>query len=272
MSDHICKNSNTALSIELLNSLFGNILEFKNQLSITNSDCNFKRFAAICITCCKVVSINNEYTHDQLSSVENCASSKHFLYLRLFSPYEIYCVSCKDYHYNSKYDSLISNSLIQKGINQSVNTCLGSFKPHIGDCAYFNQLNDYYKTNKINPVTYGLCNMGSTCFLSSVTQSLLHIPLLQYYFLNANSAEYKCHKCFIDETNFAVCIPCNMKQLYCVNDSSNSNGKNAITPVPMIGNHRKKMIVPSFLLYALWKHCEYLVCLFGSMMHCILCY
>lgn len=107
-------------------------------------------------------------------------------------------------------------------------------------------------------VSNGLCNMGATCFLGSVVQSLLHAPVLQSYYVKSRNAENS----WVSGENVGtaqhrdtnVCIPCNLQRLFWANDV---NLCSYVQNKKVVRNTRKSIVVPSQLLYSIWKHCNY---------------
>ncbi|RKP14658.1 hypothetical protein BJ684DRAFT_8212, partial [Piptocephalis cylindrospora] len=59
----------------------------------------------------------------------------------------------------------------------------------------------------------GLRNLGSTCFLSSVTQMFLHNPLMRSYFLSGGHAGAGAEQCSVRERKGA-CFSCEMDALF----------------------------------------------------------
>ncbi|KAI9229944.1 MAG: hypothetical protein DHS80DRAFT_29325 [Piptocephalis tieghemiana] len=63
------------------------------------------------------------------------------------------------------------------------------------------------------PRLRGLRNLGSTCFLASVTQMFLHNPLLKHHFLSGGHARAGASRCSIQERKGA-CFSCEMDTLF----------------------------------------------------------
>lgn len=317
-----CSHLDNHVSVENVTNALAKILVLRKTGGI-DADC---RYAAICLHCSKLVNLKSNSNVDSGSvQLKLCTKSSHYLFMRLHSPYELYCGTCCDFQYsvhldeimaklapsfsNKQYvvnDVALSNCNISTIDNPSLELN-GKFPDSVSslsslsgmdhnslppaELAHYSALRELTRSHAL--VTHGFYNMGSTCFLSSVVQSLLHNPLLQMHFIRRKSVYYKCPRCNTEWTTTSSsssssssapkssgngqgtvpCIACNMRRLYGMNDMYNqvkyvnivgstevTKGKNGSGGA---GGGASKgpryATVPSDLLFGIWKHCNYMV-------------
>lgn len=56
----------------------------------------------------------------------------------------------------------------------------------------------------------GIVNLGNTCYMSVIVQSLVHAPVFRDYLL---SSKHKCDRCEFKNTNGSACFACEMSDI-----------------------------------------------------------
>jgi ubiquitin C-terminal hydrolase len=331
-----CGHLDSCISVDKVADALSKILVLQKTGGVSASS----RHAAICLSCSGLVQLRcNGQESAGTAQLKECGASNHCLFMRLHSPYEVFCADCGDFQYSSKLDDIMANlaSMFSDGScvspsgadadsavstdsgtlsNRNISSVAstpglrgqdsGSSLSSLGDnnvgaalrgpvaLTHYDELRAATEGYKL--VTHGFYNMGATCFLSSVVQSLLHNPLLQLYFIRQKSIYYKCARCSTEwssaaamkiggavsgsngngSASSATCIACNMKKLFCLNDMHsqlqylNSPCTNEVTRGKggssngngSGGAHKalsKYATVPSDLLFGIWKQCDYMV-------------
>ena len=107
-----------------------------------------------CVQC----DFSGTFSDGQLKT--HAATTGHAVYIRSKEPVEIYCAVCKDFQFSSMFDKAFRRKRPRSGLSTRSNTSKSS-----------NLLGSSRQVK-------GLCNMGATCFMSSVLQVLMKNPVL----------------------------------------------------------------------------------------------
>lgn len=124
-----------------------------NQLRVEKND--FQK-SFVCLQCDRVGSLEE-------IKLGGCVRERHAGCVRFVFPFELYCLSCCDYQFSSKFDDLVSRTRIGFLTNDRGSTNVSEQETQESVLPY---------------ITKGIINMGATCFMSSILQVLLHNPLV----------------------------------------------------------------------------------------------
>lgn len=153
----------------------------------------------------------------------------------------IYCHECSDYVYDYDLESL-SDAYMSKSA-KFLNLGAGrgvKFTPWRPSATEVNLLRAHRKRKGFSTTSNstiglrGLINLGNTCFMSCIVQTLIHTPLLRDYFLSDR------HLCLFEQDR-EQCIVCEMSRLF-----------------QEFYSGAKSPLVPHVLLHMTWQHAHHL--------------
>jgi hypothetical protein len=206
-------------------------------------------------------------TFDRISFRKHATESQHVVFVRNKEPLELYCAACQDFQFSSVFDKMTKRKRPRTGLTLS-------------------------STGKVSPVgavyrqTKGLCNMGATCFMSSVLQVLMKNTVL----MNCDQLQLPYERCrtvvdrsmSIDNSSRlsgdssgnsaatananAHCIFCEFKKLSSEANRLGSLSSLIFTVVTVIStfilcfrrDNGSDSLVPAHLLYAVWSELDYI--------------
>jgi ubiquitin carboxyl-terminal hydrolase 22/27/51 len=152
----------------------------------------------------------------------------------------VFCSECNDYVYDSEFEvvSEAFSSRASKSLGRGVR--FHPWKPSQTEVALLKahrKRKGFSTTSASSNSTIGLrglINLGNTCFMSCIVQTLIHTPLLRDYFLSDR------HLCLFEQER-DQCIVCEVSRLF---QEFYSGAK---TP-----------LVPHVLLHMTWQHAHHL--------------
>ena len=163
----------------------------------------------------------------------------------------VYCISCADYVYHPDIESVSDSCHERASRHLSMHGSLRytPWRPTPQEIALLRKHRKRKGFSMSSPTTSvstvglrGLINLGNTCFMSCIVQTLTHTPLLRDYFLSDR------HLCLFDGSAAGEsgggekkCIVCEMSRLFQEFYSGN-----------------KSPLVPHLLLHMTWQHAHHL--------------
>ena len=153
----------------------------------------------------------------------------------------VYCTACQDYVYHQEFEAINESCHDRafKHLNGTVR--FTPWRPTPQEVALLRKhrkRKGFMGGNLSTVGLRGLINLGNTCFMSCIVQTLIHTPLLRDYFLSDR------HLCLFDageDSNEKKCIVCEMSRLF-----------------QEFYSGAKSPLVPHLLLHMTWQHAHHL--------------
>ncbi|XP_028807197.1 ubiquitin C-terminal hydrolase 22-like [Neltuma alba] len=194
----------------------------------------------ICLICSSVACLDHTLAHPQ-------SEPGHSMFVDTARA-EIYCGLCRDQIYDPDFDQLVmfkhlavtpNNDYGNESIGQRLTkrrrsaSGIGSLDPKKSKCGV--PMTDRREKSCYPPGLRGLNNLGSTCFMNSVLQALLHAPPFSNYILSGEHRPESCQKIATDR----LCLLCDVHTMFSAMFSGD-----------------RSPYSPAQFLYSWWQHSE----------------
>ncbi|EGW32741.1 uncharacterized protein SPAPADRAFT_149886 [Spathaspora passalidarum NRRL Y-27907] len=172
----------------------------KQVASLKCTDCHLNHFqnSMICLQCPHVGCFGS-HNHAML----HYKSTQHLFAIDSRSGL-LYCFSCGNYTNHSALEEIRSEIMGNGGTNNVV----------------YNEEN-YSDPNEVSiNALKGFVNLGATCFMSSILQTLIHNPIVKYQFFNNDLHYFNCERNRLQYMNGGVieennaCITCSVDSIF----------------------------------------------------------
>lgn len=207
-------------------------LSSKKSAALRCTDCSSHNFQNnfICLQCPHVGCFGDHkhaYNHYKLNQHLFCIDSQNGL---------LYCFLCGNYVNHEQLEKIRLEVMQDE-----------TFHP---DSADNEDLDLYYSKPTISAISglKGFVNLGATCFMSSILQTMVHNPILKYHFFNNDFHYFNCEKNqdalknegVIEESN--ACVSCSIDTIFQSFYTSNSNEGFGMTNLLATAWYKKKSL------------------------------
>ncbi|KAI6184228.1 Ubiquitin carboxyl-terminal hydrolase [Aphelenchoides bicaudatus] len=186
---------------------------------------------SLCLSCVTVGCIEHLQDHFETSG-HKFAVSMEFGH--------IFCASCKDFVYDRKTEKIRREA--ENNFRKRLGLCLkNEWNPSSSESKILQTGSQmFYLDRGTIRGLRGLVNLGNTCFMNCIIQSLIHIPHLRDYFLtDQHICRYQLNGNNSDPSN--LCLMCELANIFQEFYSGQSDP-----------------FVPQRMLHLVWKHAEHL--------------
>lgn len=214
------KKDGTVVSLQKLRN--------KKTISLKCTDCSLNSFQNnfICLQCPHVGCFTNHrhaYAHYK--------SQQHLFGIDSHNGL-LYCFLCGDYVNHPLLENIRQDIFNEQvGKDEGLNTSFNKGSSDEGE------ISEHYTNPSIKAVSglKGFVNLGATCYMSSILQTLIHNPIIKYQVFNNDDHFFHCEKRMlvdqmdgvIDETN--ACMTCSVDNIFQSVYTSTSNEGFGIT-------------------------------------------
>ena len=178
--------------------------------------CHLNNFgnSMICLQCPHVGCCFNDYNH----SYSHYKSTKHMFSIDS-SCGLLYCFKCNDFINHPELEKIRLQIVLGEHDEEKKKKTTTTTVDDDDD-------DDFIKQNYVDPGQIaikglkGFVNLGATCFMSSILQTLIHNPLIKYQFFNNDLHYFNCekfHNQFINQGNIDennACITCSIDNIF----------------------------------------------------------